>query len=210
MPSDDATLPPSFEERLLRAGFDVGGSDDAVLFAGLVDDVPRHRVIALRSATRRAIMGTQQWTAALRDEDVEVRREALSLLAYENGLGTEVLEQMRTALDDHDALVVDAAVFALGEHHVTDVVERIADIARHHEDPRCRESAVAALGALGDDRGRDAILAALDDKAPVRRRAIVALSNFVGPDIDEALVAAANDRDWQVRAAVDQLNKATD
>jgi hypothetical protein len=35
-------------------------------------------------------------------------------------------------------------------------------------------------------------------------------SNFEGPDVDAALALAAEDRDWQVRAAVDQLNKATD
>ncbi len=54
------------------------------------------------------------------------------------------------------------------------------------------------------------MLAALEDKPPVRRRAIVALSNFEGPDVDAALERAANDRDWQVRAAVDQLNKEVD
>jgi HEAT repeat protein len=66
---------------------------------------------------------------------------------------------------------------------------------------------VAALGEIGDERGRHAVLAALDDKPPVRRRAIVALSNFEGPDIDEALRKASEDRDWQVRAAVDQLTR---
>ncbi len=83
-------------------------------------------------------------------------------------------------------------------------------IATGHDDARCRESAVAALGAIGDDRARPAILAALDDKPPVRRRAIVALSNFEGPDIDEALLRASEDRDWQVRAAVNQLGRDDD
>jgi acetyl/propionyl-CoA carboxylase alpha subunit len=67
--------------------------------------------------------------------------------------------------------------------------------------------AIAALGAIGDDRARGAIVAALDDKPPVRRRAIVALANFEGPDIDAALERAREDRDWQVRAAVDQLGR---
>jgi HEAT repeat protein len=83
-------------------------------------------------------------------------------------------------------------------------------VAREHDDARCRESAVAALGAIGDDRGRAAILGALEDKAPVRRRAIVALANFEGPDIEAALTRAADDRDWQVRAAVDQLERESD
>ena len=55
-----------------------------------------------------------------------------------------------------------------------------------------------------------AILAALDDKPPVRRRAIVALANFEGPDIDAALERAREDRDWQVRAAVNQLGDDED
>jgi hypothetical protein len=33
------------------------------------------------------------------------------------------------------------------------------------------------------------------------------LTNFEGPDIEAALVKASEDRDWQVRAAVDQLNR---
>jgi HEAT repeat protein len=83
-------------------------------------------------------------------------------------------------------------------------------IATSHDDARCRESAVAALGAIGDDRARSAILGALDDKPPVRRRAIVALANFEGSDIDEALERASQDRDWQVRAAVNQLGRDED
>jgi hypothetical protein len=35
----------------------------------------------------------------------------------------------------------------------------------------------------------------------------VALSNFEGPDIEAALERASEDRDWQVRAAVDQLGR---
>ena len=83
-------------------------------------------------------------------------------------------------------------------------------VARDHDDARCREAAIAALGALGDDAARDIIIAALDDKPPVRRRAIVALSNFEGPDIDDALAKASDDRDWQVRAAVNQLGRDAD
>jgi HEAT repeat protein len=195
---------------LLKAGFDDDGADDSFILTALEDPTSRARVLALRSGTRRGIMSAPTWTRALRDDDVDVRRDALSLLAYERELSSELLGEIRRCLDDADALVVDGAIFALGEHLDTHAVEQLADIARHHDDARCRESAVAALGALGDDRGRAAILKALDDKPPVRRRAIVALSNFEGPDIDEALAAAADDRDWQVRAAVDQLNKAID
>jgi HEAT repeat protein len=106
--------------------------------------------------------------------------------------------------------VVDGAAFALGEHLYVDAVEQLCLVAQRHDDARCREAAVAALGAIGDDRGRAAVLGALEDKPPVRRRAIVALSNFEGPDIDEALARAGEDRDWQVRAAVNQLAREND
>ena len=60
-------------------------------------------------------------------------------------------------------------------------------------------------GKIGDDRARAVILAALSDKAPIRRRAIVALANYEGPDIEAALESASEDKDWQVRSAVTQL-----
>ena len=63
-----------------------------------------------------------------------------------------------------------------------------------------------ALGAIGDVDGLPAILAATTDKATVRRRAVIALAPFEGPEVDAALEAARTDRDWQVRqAAEDQL-----
>ena len=48
-------------------------------------------------------------------------------------------------------------------------------------DPLVRESSVAALGAIGDDRGLDAILAATGDKPAIRRRAVLALAPFLDP-----------------------------
>jgi HEAT repeat protein len=207
---NDATLPPSPEERLLRAGFEARGADDDFILRSLGAEEPRLRVLALRAGSRRGVLEDVHWRSALSDHDLEVRREVLALLAYVPALDADLLERIREALDDHDPLVVDAAIFALGEHLDTDAVVALARIAQHHDDARCREVAVAALGAIGDDRGRAAVLAALEDKPPVRRRAIVALSNFEGPDVDAALERARDDRDWQVRAAVDQLDKETD
>jgi HEAT repeat protein len=121
-----------------------------------------------------------------------------------------LFELLIDALGDADALVVDGAVFALGEHLYVPALEGLIRVATNHEDARCRESAIAALGAIGDDRARPAVLGALEDKPAVRRRAIVALANFEGPDIEEALARASEDRDWQVRAAVDQLGRGED
>jgi len=207
---DASTLPEGPDEALVRAGFARGDDFASLLRANLVASGARQRVLALRGADRQSLLGPEDWMAALRDRDVDVRREALALLAHRDVSDREVTRRIIAMLDDVDALVVDAAAFALGEHLVNDAVERLCGVARAHDDARCRESAVAALGAIGDDRGRTAVLSALEDKAPVRRRAIVALANFEGPDVEAALARASEDRDWQVRAAVDQLARDDD
>lgn len=210
MQSDDATLAESIDEALLRAGFALGDDFVAVLRTNLHSPVPRHRVLALRGAVRQDITTPEEWRAALGDADVDVRREALNQVAHVTLDDDSLFAAIVTCLDDQDALVVDGAVFALGEHLYVGAVDKLCAIATDHDDARCRESAIAALGAIGDNRARPAILAALEDKPPVRRRAIVALSNFEGPDIEEALARASEDRDWQVRAAVNQLGRDED
>jgi HEAT repeat protein len=210
MQSDESTLAERIDESLLRAGFAQGDDYAGVLRANLRSPVARHRVLALRGAVRQRLVTSDDWRRALSDEDVTVRREALNQIAHVELDDEGVFTELMNCLDDDDALVVDGALFALGEHLYVAAVERMCEIATGHEDARCRESAIAALGAIGDDRARPAILGALDDKAPVRRRAIVALSNFEGPDVDAALARASEDRDWQVRAAVNQLGRDDD
>jgi len=194
----------------LRAGFAIGDDYTEILRSNLTNAAPRRRVLALRGMVRQGLVTPAQWVSAIDDLDVDVRREALNQVAYAASLDAAVVEAIERQLDDEDPLVVDGAIFALGEHLYAGAVERLCEIATSHDDARCRESAIAALGAIGDDRARRVILAALDDKPPVRRRAIVALSNFEGPDIDAALERASEDRDWQVRAAVNQLGRDVD
>ncbi len=207
MHSDDSTLPDEVDVLLLKAGYRNDESLDSSIVAHLRSDPPRRRILALRAALRRDIVTDDDWRAALCDQDVEVRREALMLIAGVEIEDESLFALLIAALEDDDALVVDGAAFALGEHLHLPAVERLIAVADTHEDPRCRESAIAALGAMGDDRAREVIVAALEDKPAVRRRAIVALANFEGPDIDAALARASEDRDWQVRAAVDQLGR---
>ena len=145
------------------------------------------------------------WREVLTDRDVDVRRDALQQLAHTELEDTSVLDDVLAMLEEEDALVVDAAAFALGEHLYVAAVVPLCRTAAEHEDARCRESAIASLGAIGDDRARATIIAALHDKPPIRRRAVVALSNFEGPDIEAALEEAGEDKDWQVRSAVAQL-----
>jgi len=80
-------------------------------------------------------------------------------------------------------------------------------LATEHDDALVREASVAALGAIGDDRGLPAILAGCTDKPAVRRRAVLALAPFDGDEVEAALAAALVDRDWQVRQAAEDLTR---
>jgi HEAT repeat protein len=133
----------------------------------------------------------------------------------------ELAPPLTEALADDAPGVVEAACNALGELEelaedgptagapgkgvAVAAVEALGRTATGHADPLCREAAVAALGALGAPAGLPAVLAALDDKPAVRRRAVVALAGFDGPEVDVALTRAADDRDWQVRQAAEDL-----
>jgi HEAT repeat protein len=112
-------------------------------------------------------------------------------------------------LGDDEVTVIEAAAWALGELGPPAIragaVSALATIAGEHDDPLAREAAVAALGALGDPSGLPAVLAACGDKPAVRRRAVLALAPFDGPDVEAALRTALDDRDWQVRQAAEDL-----
>jgi HEAT repeat protein len=140
-------------------------------------------------------------TAALADPVAEVRRRACEVAVPHGAL------DLRPLLADADPMVVEAAAWALGERGPDGVaaVDELVAVAGTHADPLCREAAVAALGAIGDVRGLPAILAATSDKPAVRRRAVIALTPFEGPEVDAAMARARDDRDWQVRQAAEDL-----
>ena len=94
---------------------------------------------------------------------------------------------------------------ATGSADAVAAVRALGAIATSHPEPLCREAAVAALGSLRAVAGLPAVLAALDDKPAVRRRAVVALAGFDGPEVDAALAKAAEDVDWQVRQVAEDL-----
>jgi HEAT repeat protein len=148
------------------------------------------------------------------DKDVHCRRRAADLApalaarVSAAALVTDLIE----LLHDEDVTVTEAAAWALGElgepAATGGAVERLSEVVREHADPIAREAAVAALGALGDERGLEAILAACEDKPAVRRRAVLALAPFEGEDVEAALQRALEDRDWQVRQAAEDLLRA--
>ncbi len=165
----------------------------------LCDQDPEVRATALGALVRMGGATPADATAALADPDPLVRRRACELGAALPGADHKGL------LADHDDLVVEAACFAVGEVRDLRAVPALVQIASSHTDALCRESAVAALGAIGDLEGLPAILAALDDKAQIRRRAVIALAAIDSPESEAALTRCLKDRDWQVRQAAEDL-----
>ena len=174
--------------------------------AGLDHELPEARVAALGAALRLGLLDAPTVARFLDDPADEVRYRAVELAARSAGIGAELSDLLVAALDD-DALS-EVAAFALGELDLTGprrkaAVAALGRQATEHDDPLCRESAVAALGSLG--AGLEHILVATSDIATVRRRAVLALAPFEGPEVDEALARALEDRDWQVRQAAEDL-----
>ena len=187
-----------------RAAALAGHTADAATARALLGDPdPQVRATALGALDRMGQVNRDEVAAALADPAPEVRRRACQVAVGVAGLAAPVAAR----LADDDAGVVEVAAWALGERAdaTPEAVDRLAAVATGHDDPLCREAAVAALGAIGDERGLPAILAATRDRPAVRRRAVIALAPFSGPEVDAALAAALDDRDWQVRQAAEDL-----
>jgi len=179
----------------------VGDAATAHSLAGHPD--PDVRAAALGALARLDDTGlARTLTEALADEAASVRRRAAELAA---GTAKVPIRALAGRLTDPEALVAEAAAWALGERLDAAGVEPLVETAANHDDPLVREAAVAALGAIGDARGLPAVLAATQDRPAVRRRAVLALAPFEGPEVEAALRRALDDRDWQVRQAAEDL-----
>ena len=176
--------------------------DEATARALVTDPDPAVRATALGALARAGALGAVDVERALADADAGVRRRAC-----EEAVALADVDLV-PSLADVDPAVVEAAAWALGERGAgaASAVTALVAVAREHDDALCREAAVAALGAIGDRRGLDTVLAAASgDRPAVRRRAVVALAAFEGPEVEAALRAALEDRDWQVRQAAEDL-----
>lgn len=178
--------------------------DAPVVLAALADDDPAVRELALGAATRLGLLDDARLLAALDDPAPSVRRRAVELAATRPGI------DLLGPLHDDDPNVVEHAAWACGEHEEVSeaVFVRLVLLAEHADVALVRESAVAALGAIGDPRGLPAILHGCRDLPAVRRRAVLALAPFDGPEVEAAVTAALSDRDWQVRQAAEDLQRA--
>ena len=208
-PGEDRTPPGKSGRRAAAVAGHTG--DEKAARSLLADPSPGVRATALGALARMGAATDADVAAGLADPVAQVRRRACQVAVRHAAV------DLRPLLVDDDPMVVEAAAWALGErvpaegnepgHDAVDhdAVDQLALVAGGHDDPLCREAAVAALGALGDVRGLPAILAATSDKPAVRRRAVIALAPFDGPEVDAAMARARHDRDWQVRQAAEDL-----
>jgi HEAT repeat protein len=191
----------------LRAVAEAGHrGDTAEARRALGDADPGVRAAALTALLRAGDLTAGVLAAAAGDPDPSVRRRAAEVAAAAPPEARASLSLLGL-LTDPDAGVVETVAWACGEIDPPEpgVVDALSGLATGHDDALVREAAVAALGAIGDPDGLGAILAATQDKPAVRRRAVIALAPYEGPEVDAALRRAASDRDWQVRQAAEDL-----
>ncbi len=185
--------------RVAEAGH--AGGEATARQAGVADD-PVLRELSLGALERMRKLSDDDLIAAFNDDDHSVRRRAAIIAAKRRHVPLIALLN-----DAHDG-VVEAAAWACGEHEEVSEEEfaTLVSLATAATEPLVREAAIAALGAIGDERGLAAILVGCVDKPAIRRRAVLALAPFSGPEVDAALHAALQDRDWQVRQAAEDLS----
>jgi len=188
-----------------RAVIVAGHAGDAIIAIDHLDDPdPTVRTAALGALDRLDELTDDHVAAGLADTVPSVRRRAAELAGRRVGISLLPL------LDDDDPTVIEVAAWACGEQERVDdrVLDRLIELTTGSDEPLVREACAAALGAIGDRRGVPAILAACVDKPNVRRRAVLALAPFDGPDVEAAIEHALTDRDWQVRQAAEDLRRA--
>jgi HEAT repeat protein len=184
-----------------RAGHE---GDAARAREGLADVDPAVRATAIGALERCGALTADDLATALADASRTVVQRACEAVARRPG---DEPPSLLPVLAGDDPAVVEVAAWASGEREPPEpgVVAVLAALVTDHADALVREAAVAALGAIGDEAGLPAILAATSDKATVRRRAVLALAPFEGPEVEAALDRARSDRDWQVRQAGEDL-----
>ncbi|GAC1589228.1 MAG: hypothetical protein NVS3B21_05700 [Acidimicrobiales bacterium] len=175
----------------------------------VADEHPAVRATGLAALARIGALDADLLLGGLTDPAPQVRRRACELAAVA-APDPEVAAAVLGRVGDDDDDVAEVAAWALGEigergDLPPTSIEILSSTATGHHDPLVREAAIASLGALGDPAGLPAILVGTADKPAVRRRAVLALAPFDGPEVDAALERARTDRDWQVREAAELL-----
>jgi beta-lactamase regulating signal transducer with metallopeptidase domain len=140
---------------------------------------------------------TAALTAALKDEDNEVRQQALQTLVR---MGASLpSDTIATMLKDKSSEVRQQAIYALGRQRDPKNVSLLTE-ALKDSDAEVRQQAVFALGQLRDGRAVDPLIAALKDADPeVRERAAHSLGMIRDPRAVDPLIAALKDANADVR-----------
>ena len=181
--------------------------DAALARTGLSDADPAVQEAAIGALARLGELTTGDVRAALAGGAPVVRRRAAEAATAVRGRGTRstLPTALVTALGMRTRSWSSAPPGSWANGATVPPCPRSPPRRPPTPTARCREAAVAALGAIGDPVGLPAVLDALGDQPTVRRRAAVALAGFDGPRVDPALRQAAEDRDWQVRQAAEML-----
>jgi beta-lactamase regulating signal transducer with metallopeptidase domain len=140
---------------------------------------------------------TAALTAALKDEDQEVRQQALHTLVRMGApLPPDVISSM---LKDKSSEVRQQAVTALGRQRDPKNVSFLAD-ALKDSDAEVRQQAAWALAQTRDSRAVDPLIGALKDANPeVRQQAAHALGQIRDARAVDGLIAALKDANAEVR-----------
>ena len=135
---------------------------------------------------------------ALKDEDAQVRQQAMSALGMLHD--KSALEAFKSALNDKDPQIRSQAVWALGVNGDDSVIEPLIR-ALQDQDARVREQAAWGLGLKGDNRAVEPLSRALKDQdEKVRSQAAWALGlKGNGSTVDD-LGKALTDSSARVRA----------
>ena len=137
------------------------------------------------------------------EPDENVRAEIIEVLGR---LGSDAYPHVWERRDDESTRVVESVATALGELGDAAALPWLLGLIDNHEDVLVREAAVAALGAIGDDRALPTLLeSARSGKPQIRRRAVVALTAFEGPQVEAALLAARLDRNPMVKEVAEGI-----
>ncbi len=213
MALEPPTNPKDERLNVIRAGH-FGDVDTAR--RGCSSDDASVREAAYAALARLGQLDDETLVAALRDPSVRVCRRATELAANAQP-ATAVDQALLAMVGGVDHTLAESAAWALGERHQTSegqndgrdsdpaIFSALAEAATKHADALVREAATASLGCIGEPSTLWAVVAACKDKATVRRRAVIALAAFEGPEVDAALRLAREDRDWQVRQAAEDL-----
>lgn len=171
---------------------------------GLTDEDPRVRASSLTSLNKLGKLDDTTLSEILTDPSPLVRRRGCEISAQYPKVS------LASTLSDSSPYVVEMALWAEGERAESTDIELISKIASDHSESFVREAAVAALGAIGDERGIDVILNAMNDRPNVRRRAVVAMASYDDQRVTDVLRQACKDRDWQVRQIAEDLIEITE